>query len=168
MCLQIVLTLWVAGELLTAATLLWPAPQPGFFPLEMGFLSSGTGTALGTDVLLHVLNMHSCPTQFLFKPFPLMSKIRCWCSGRFLTLLFPIFPAGQHRREDVLQGPLQVLRTERGQRCARPYRAKGRSLHLGMRGPCAREPAGDVQVMWLQWVMLMGRSAPFTLSPFEN
>lgn len=148
MCLRIVLSLRVAGELLAAVIFSWPAPQPGFVSLEMRFLSSVTGTALGTDVLLNALYQF-CPTQFLLKPFPLMSKIRCWGSGRFLTLSFPIFPAGQHRREDVLQGALQVLRTERGQRCARPYRTKGRSLHLGMKGPCAREPGGDVQVVWL-------------------
>lgn len=75
-----------------------------------------------------------------------MSKIRSWGSGRFLMLSLPIFPAGQHRREDVLQGPLQVLRAERGQRCARPYRTKGRSLHVGMKGPCAQEPAVTCRV----------------------
>lgn len=146
MCLQIVLSLWAAGELLTAVTFSWPSPQPGFFCLEMRFLSSVTGTALGTDVLINAL-YEFCPTQFLFKPSPVMSKIRSWGSGRFLMLSLPNCPAGQHRREDVLQGALQVLRAERRQRCARTNRTKGRSLHLGMKGPCAREPGGGMQVV---------------------
>lgn len=145
MCL-LILSLWTAGELLTAVTFSWPSPQPRFFPLKMRFLSSVTSTALGTDVLLNALYKFF-PTQFLFKPSSLISKIRSWGSGRFLTLSLPNFPAGQHRREDVLQGPLQVLRTERGQRCPRPYRTKGKSLHLGMKGSCAQEPGGDVQVV---------------------
>lgn len=61
---------------------------------------------------------------------------------RQVSNTFPLchvhFAAGQHRREDVLQGPMQVLRAERGQRCARPHRTKGRSLHLGMKAPCAK------------------------------
>lgn len=62
------------------------------------------------------------------------------------------FAAGQHCGEDVLQGPMQVLRAERGQRCAGPHRTKGRSLHLVMKGSCARPVpttavVGDVQVV---------------------
>lgn len=55
----------------------------------------------------------------------------CQVSNTFL-LCHVNFAAGQHRREDVLQGPMQVFRAERGQRCARPHRTKGRSLQLGM------------------------------------
>lgn len=61
----------------------------------------------------------------------------CQVSNTF-PLFHVHFVVGQHRREDVLQGPMQVLRAERGQRCAGPHRAKGRSLHLEMKGPCIR------------------------------
>lgn len=67
----------------------------------------------------------------------------CQVSNTF-PLCHVHFAAGQHRREDVLQSPMQVLRAERGQRCAGPHRTKGRSLHLGMNGPCARSVSTTV------------------------
>lgn len=64
-----------------------------------------------------------------------------------------IFAAGQHCGEDVLQGPMQVLRAERGQRCAGPHRTKGRSLHLAMKGSCARPVPTTVVVGDVRFVL---------------